>query len=97
MSDDIDTGAASGTDDASGTGGTSGTDDAAGTDDSISYAAALRELEEILAGLERDNVDVDHLAERVQRASVLIRLCRERISTAQMRIERVVTDLDGGG
>ena len=53
--------------------------------EAISYAAALRELEEILLGLERDNVDVDHLAERVKRASELIRLCRERISTAQLQ------------
>ena len=65
--------------------------------EAISYAAALRELEEILLGLERDNVDVDHLAERVKRASQLIRLCRERISTAQLQIEQVVTDLDAGG
>ena len=65
--------------------------------EAISYAAALRELEEILLGLERDNVDVDHLAERVKRASELIRLCRERISTAQLQIEQVVTDLDAGG
>ena len=62
----------------------------------ISYASALRELEDILAALERDNVDVDHLAERVQRASELIALCRERIATAQLRIEKVVTDLDAG-
>ena len=65
--------------------------------EAITYAAALRELEEILLGLERDNVDVDHLAERVERASELIRLCRERISTAQLQIEQVVTDLDAGG
>ena len=62
----------------------------------ITYAEALRELEDILAALERDNVDVDHLAERVQRASELIALCRERITTAQLRIEQVVTDLDSG-
>jgi exodeoxyribonuclease VII small subunit len=62
--------------------------------EAITYATALRELEEILLGLERDNVDVDHLAERVKRASELIRLCRERISTAQLQIEQVVTDLD---
>jgi len=62
----------------------------------ITYAEALRELEDILAALERDNVDVDHLAERVQRAAALIALCRERITTAQLRIEQVVTDLDSG-
>lgn len=64
--------------------------------DEITYAAALRELEEILAELERDNVDVDRLAGRVQRASKLIRLCRERISAARLRIEQVVTELDAG-
>lgn len=68
-----------------------------GERDGLTYAAALRELEEILAELERDNVDVDRLASRVQRASELIRFCQERISSARLRIEQVVTDLDAGG
>ena len=63
--------------------------------ESISYVSAVAELEAILAELERDNVDVDHLAERVQRAAVLIGHCRTRISEAQLQIERVVADLDG--
>lgn len=60
----------------------------------ISYTRAVAELESILAELERDNVDVDHLAERVQRAAELIATCRSRITDAQLRIERVVADLD---
>lgn len=63
--------------------------------DRISYVSAVAELETILAELERDNVDVDHLAERVERAAVLIAHCRSRISDAQLQIERVVADLDG--
>lgn len=62
--------------------------------ETISYTAAVAELEAILAELERDNVDVDHLADRVKRAAQLIALCRSRISDAQLRIERVVADLD---
>lgn len=62
--------------------------------ETISYTAAVAELEGILAELERDNVDVDHLADRVKRAAQLIALCRSRISDAQLRIERVVADLD---
>ena len=38
--------------------------------DGIGYAQALAELEAILAELEHEAVDVDHLAERVQRAAV---------------------------
>jgi exodeoxyribonuclease VII small subunit len=58
------------------------------------YADALRELDSILRELEGSDVDVDHLAERVARASTLIALCREKISAAQLRIEQVTADLD---
>ena len=68
------------------------TGDAQGND--IGYADAMAELEQILRELEGETVDVDHLAERVQRASVLIRLCRDRIGAARLHIEQVVADLD---
>ena len=64
------------------------------TEKEIGYAEALAELEDILTGLESDEVDVDTLAQHVQRASTLIELCRERISSARLRIEEVVAQLD---
>lgn len=64
-------------------------------DEEIGYAEALAELEGILSGLEQADVDVDVLAARVQRASELIRLCRDRIGNARTRIEDVVGGLDG--
>ncbi len=57
------------------------------------YAEALAELEAILAELERSDVDVDVLAERVKRAVELIGFCRARIGNARMQIEQVVADL----
>lgn len=60
----------------------------------IGYNDALAELDEILAELEGDNVDVDHLGIRVKRAAELIALCRSRISAARVEIEAVVIDLD---
>ena len=62
--------------------------------DEIGYAEALAELEEILAGLEEEDVDVDALAEQVQRASELIELCRSRIGAAKLRIEEVLAKAD---
>ena len=62
--------------------------------DEIGYADAMRELDDILEELERDDLDVDVLAVRVQRASELIRLCRGRIARAQADVDRVVTDLE---
>lgn len=70
------------------------TGDGRGADDP-GYARALAELESILAELDGNDVDVDRLAERVQRASVLIRLCREHIGSARLQIEQVVAELDG--
>lgn len=60
----------------------------------IGYAEAQRELDAILNDLERPDIDVDVLAERVRRAAELIRLCRERIGAARVHIEQVVADLD---
>ncbi|MCE9621879.1 MAG: exodeoxyribonuclease VII small subunit [Actinomycetia bacterium] len=61
------------------------------------YAEALAELETILGELERSDVDVDVLAERVKRAVELIGFCRARIGNARMQIEQVVADLGADG
>ena len=71
-----------------------GTDMATKKTDDIGYAAALQELEKILGELEKPDVDVDVLASKVERASELIRLCRERISNARLQIENAVDGLD---
>jgi exodeoxyribonuclease VII small subunit len=60
----------------------------------VSYAAALEELEQILVELDDDRLDVDLVAERVQRAAELIRVCRERITGARLQVERVVAALE---
>jgi exodeoxyribonuclease VII small subunit len=62
--------------------------------DGPTYAAAVDELEGILAQLEDDRLDVDQLAERVARAAELIRLCRDRISATRVEVERIVADLE---
>jgi exodeoxyribonuclease VII small subunit len=58
------------------------------------YADAMAELEEILEELEGDDLDIDVLAERVRRASELIKICQTRIARAQSEVEGIVTDLE---
>ena len=58
------------------------------------YAAALAEVQEILAALESDTTDVDQLAIRVERADALIRHCRSRLDDARLRVDQVVGSLD---
>ena len=63
------------------------------TTDAIGYAAALAELETILAEIEDDAVDVDVLATRVRRAAELLRICRDRITAARDEVDQIVADL----
>ena len=65
-----------------------------GPSEPVGYGAALEELQEILSKLESENVDVDRLASRVERAGALIRLCQERLAAAELQVERVVDALD---
>ena len=65
-----------------------------GPGEPVRYGAALEELQEILSELECENVDVDRLASRVERAGALIRLCQERLAAAELQVERVVDALD---
>lgn len=58
------------------------------------YGEAMAELDAILAELEGDDLDVDVLAARVQRASELLKVCRARIVRAQQDVDRIVADLD---
>ena len=62
--------------------------------DQLGYAEAMEELETILNELEGDDLDVDVLAERVRRASELIKACRARIARAQADVDQIVTDLE---
>jgi len=63
-------------------------------DEQLSYADAMEELEAILVDLERDDVDIDHLTERVARAATLIEFCRARIETARLDVTRLVEGLE---
>lgn len=57
------------------------------------WADAMGELSTILAELERDDVDLDVLADRVERAAWLISVCRDRIAGTRLRVDELVADL----
>jgi exodeoxyribonuclease VII small subunit len=63
------------------------------TEEPSGYADAMREVETILGELDSNNVDVDVLATKVQRASYLISWCKDRIAAAQLTVDTLVADL----
>ncbi|SNR71718.1 MULTISPECIES: exodeoxyribonuclease VII small subunit [Hymenobacter] len=58
------------------------------------YRQAIEELETILRALETDAVDVDDLTARVQRSAELIRLCKQKLRSAESAIDQVFENLD---
>jgi exodeoxyribonuclease VII small subunit len=60
----------------------------------LNYSSALAELEEIIESIESEEVDVDALAEKVARASFLIKFCRERLKGSEEEIKKIVSDIE---
>ena len=57
--------------------------------ENVGYEDAVTELEEILSELSDDDIDVDHLAERVKRATQLVKICRDRIAAARLEVKDI--------
>ncbi|RNI29442.1 exodeoxyribonuclease VII small subunit [Rufibacter immobilis] len=60
----------------------------------ITYKQATQELEAILKAIENDDVDVDELTQKVQRSSELIKLCKQKLRTAEDAINQVFNDIN---
>ena len=59
-----------------------------------SYREAAAEIEEILAKIDAEtDVDIDELAGQVERAAELIRLCSDKLRSAESRVEKVTREL----
>jgi len=58
----------------------------------IKYAKALKRLDEILGKIENEEIDVDELSDRVKEAVELIRLCKDKLTKAEMEVQQVVED-----
>ena len=63
-------------------------------DSEISYSLALEELQEILTELESDQVDIDELAKKVERANDLLQQCQKRLTSTQMQVEKIIDVLN---
>jgi exodeoxyribonuclease VII small subunit len=63
-------------------------------DSEISYSLALEELQEILTELESDQVDIDELAKKVERANELLQQCQKRLTSTQMQVEKIIEVLN---
>ena len=60
----------------------------------LSYDAAMQEIQNIVAELQNESVGVDALAEKVSRASDLIKLCREKLRQTENDVQAALSDFN---
>ena len=58
----------------------------------FSYTKAMNELEEILAEIETDELDLDVLSKKVKRATFLIKECKSRLRKTTDDINGILSD-----
>ena len=59
-----------------------------------SYKEAIEKLRRIVAEIDRDELDVDLLSEKVKEASRLIKLCKEKLCKVDEEVRNVLEELD---
>jgi exodeoxyribonuclease VII small subunit len=59
-----------------------------------SYREAIAEIEEILEQIENSELDVDELAEKVQRVSVLLKLCKDKLQKTNEQVEQILKEME---
>ena len=62
------------------------------TKEKISYSEALAEIEAILEKIEGGKLDVDELAEKVTRVTILLKICRDRLHKTETQINKILED-----
>jgi exodeoxyribonuclease VII small subunit len=60
----------------------------------ISYAEAMAEVEDILEKIENEELDVDELAEKVKRVSVLLKTCKDKLTQTNEQVEQILKEME---
>ena len=58
------------------------------------YTEAFEELQEIVSDMEDGNISVDELAEKVKRATILIRICKDKLSATEGDVQKILKELE---
>jgi exodeoxyribonuclease VII small subunit len=54
----------------------------------------MAEVEEILEKIENEELDVDDLAEKVKRVSVLLKICKDKLMKTNEQVEQILKEME---
>jgi len=61
------------------------------------YTAAFIELQAIIAEMEEGEVSVDVLSEKVKRAALLIKICKDKLHATEGDVNKILAELEAAG
>lgn len=64
-------------------------------DENPTYTEAFNELQEIVTEIEKGEISVDELSEKVKRASLLINICKTKLSSTEEDVNKILKEIDG--
>lgn len=62
----------------------------------IKYEEAVRQLEDIVAKMESNELDVDSLSQQLKTAQKLIKICKDKLNRADSDVKKILQDEDKG-
>lgn len=65
--------------------------------DQPNYTEAFEELKQIVAEIEDGNISIDQLSEKVKRASMLIKICKAKLSSTEEDVNQILKELSSDG
>jgi len=60
----------------------------------LNYTKAFEELQTIVSEIEKGEISVDELSEKVKRATLLIKICKSKLTTTEEDVNRILKELD---
>ena len=62
--------------------------------DITNYELAFTELQKIVTEIEKGEISVDELSEKVKRAALLIKFCKTKLQTTEEDVNAILAELD---
>ena len=58
----------------------------------LNYTEAFEELQEIVNKMENADISVDELSEKIKRASLLIKICKDKLLKTEEEINAIINE-----
>jgi len=60
----------------------------------ISYAKAIKQIEEILEKIENEELNVDELTANVKKAADLLKICKSKLHDTEEEIQKILDEIN---